>query len=100
MSNLPGRLRRRQPRWLHLRVRSRSRPVLRLILPLEPFETPLAFLLALARWWSTRRLGRSGGWRALFEPLRLGIDGLQPDEPLLEIDSHDSFVSIHIGGLL
>jgi len=94
------RIRRRQPRWLHIEVRLAESRELRFLLPLEPFETPLAFALALAGWWAQRRAGFRGGWRMLFDPPRLGLDQLHPDEPLVEIkDAHNYFL-LKIGGLL
>ncbi len=99
MNALLERLRRRQPRWLQLEVRARG-VRFRLPLPLEPFETPLAFVLALAAWWGERRLGQLGGWRRLFEPARLGLSELSPAEPLVEVKSRDAYVVIRVGGLL
>ncbi|WP_287370926.1 hypothetical protein [Oceanithermus sp.] len=100
MNALLERLRRRQPRWLHLEVRARGAPRIRLVLLLEPFETPLAFVLALAAWWNERRLGQRGGWRRLFEPSRLGLTELSPAEPLVEVKNRDAYVVIRVGGLL
>ncbi len=99
MSSLLERLRRRQPRWLHFEVRPGRGRGLRFVLPLEPFETPVAFALAFAGWMAQRRLGVRGGWRRLFAPPRLGLERLRPDEPLLEFKSRSSYVVIRIGGL-
>ncbi len=100
MRPLLERLRRRQPRWLDLEVRPAGGRGFRILLPLEPFETPLAFALALAGWWTQRRLGARGGWRLLFEPLRLGFDRLRPDEPLLDVRSRGHRVVLRVGGWL
>ncbi|WP_457630158.1 hypothetical protein [Oceanithermus sp.] len=99
MRRLLERARSCQPRWLRLEVRT-GRAGLRLWLPLEPFETPLVFALALAGWWARRRRGERGGWRALFEPPRLGLERLGPDEPLFEVKSPDAYVSVRVGGAL
>jgi len=100
MSSLLERVRRRQPRWLDLEVRPAGGRGFRVLLPLEPFETPLAFALALAGWWTQRRLGARGGWRLLFGPPRLGLDRLRPDEPLLDVRSRGYRVVLRVGGLL
>jgi len=100
MNAFVARLRSRQPRWLVLEVRAPGVRRLRLLLPLEPFETPLAFALALAAWWNERRLGRLGGWRRLFAPAELGLADLPPTEPLVEVKTRDAYVVIRIGGLL
>ncbi len=100
MSALLERLRRRQPRWLVLDVRAPGSLRFYLPLPLEPFETPLAFVLALAAWWGERRQGRLGGWRRLFEPPRLGLETLRPTEALLEVKSRNAYVALRIGGML
>jgi len=100
MSALKRRLQRRFPRWVRLELRAERAPRIRLLLPLEPFETPLAFVLALARWWFRRRLGERGAWRALFDPPRLGLDTLRPDEPLLEVRTPHAYVLVRIGGWL
>ena len=99
MNALLERIRRRQPRWLHVELRLAGSRGFRLLLPIEPFETPLAFALALAGWWTQRRLGVRGGWRLLFDPPRLGLDRLRPDEPLVEIRDKNNHVLLKIGGL-
>ncbi|WP_456411525.1 hypothetical protein [Oceanithermus sp.] len=100
MRSLLEHVRRRQPRWLDLEVRPARGHGFRILLPLEPFETPLAFALVLAVWWTQRRLGARGGWRLLFEPPRLGLDQLRPDEPLLDVRSRGYRVVLRVGGLL
>ena len=100
MNALAERLRSRQPRWLVLELRAPGLRRLRLLLPLEPFETPLAFAANLLAWWGERRLGRLGGWRRLFEPAGLGLGHLPPTEPLVEVKNKDAHVVIRIGGLL
>ncbi|WP_456446563.1 hypothetical protein [Oceanithermus sp.] len=94
------RLQIRQPRWLHLELRPGGGRGFRLVLPLEPFETPIAFVLAFAGWMAQRKMGVRGGWRLLFAPPRLGLERLRPDEPLLEVKSRGVYVAIRIGGLL
>jgi len=99
MKTLLARVRHHQPRWLHIEVRPAGSRGFRLFLPVEPFETPLAFAMALAGWWAQRRLGAGGGWRLLLDPPRLGLDQLGPDEPLVEINNAHNHVLIKIGGL-
>ena len=99
MSELVARLRSRLPRWIELELRTSALRRVRLIMPLEPFETPLAFVVHLGRWWLLRRRGEPGGWRELFAPQSLGLGDLRPDEPLLEVGNQENHVVLRIGGL-
>lgn len=92
------RLRRRFPRWVQLELRVERGPRIRVVLPLEPFETPVAFVFALVRWWIGRRQGEHGAWWSLLDPPGLGLDTLRPDEPLLQVRSRRSHVLVQIGG--